>query len=255
MATEVFDVDCQKALAAATAVEVFHNFSLIHDDIMDEPNFETLASSSPTKEKLSSSLVSPKADMKEKILPVILKQLENKVKPPNTFPTARTLVPYIKQMVTLFPQSIVKALKIPSNISDRTSMRELRRIEADIHTKVLELTTANMYDLMQHGGGGARKGGRGLHRMHGRGLSNPDEILQTDFSQGIMPTQKYVPFGRYFIDHHRINDDIISLRRGNGVNIFGLPVRRVTKDLGEVVRTILKNGHPSYNQIDKLTKE
>jgi len=36
MATEVFDVDCKNALAAATAVEVFHNFSLIHDDIMDD---------------------------------------------------------------------------------------------------------------------------------------------------------------------------------------------------------------------------
>ncbi len=36
MAAEVFDMDCHKALAAATAVEVFHNFSLIHDDIMDD---------------------------------------------------------------------------------------------------------------------------------------------------------------------------------------------------------------------------
>lgn len=36
MATEVFEVDCQKAIQAATAVEVFHNFSLIHDDIMDD---------------------------------------------------------------------------------------------------------------------------------------------------------------------------------------------------------------------------
>lgn len=36
MATEVFNVDCRKALHAATAVEVFHNFSLIHDDIMDD---------------------------------------------------------------------------------------------------------------------------------------------------------------------------------------------------------------------------
>ena len=36
MATEVFNVDCKKALPAATAVEVFHNFSLIHDDIMDD---------------------------------------------------------------------------------------------------------------------------------------------------------------------------------------------------------------------------
>ncbi|WP_136667673.1 polyprenyl synthetase family protein [Flavobacterium sp. H122] len=36
MAAEVFNTDCQKALNAATAVEVFHNFSLIHDDIMDD---------------------------------------------------------------------------------------------------------------------------------------------------------------------------------------------------------------------------
>ena len=36
MTCEVFDVDCKKGLDAATAVEVFHNFSLIHDDIMDD---------------------------------------------------------------------------------------------------------------------------------------------------------------------------------------------------------------------------
>jgi geranylgeranyl diphosphate synthase, type II len=36
MATEVFSVDCEKAIPAATAIEVFHNFSLIHDDIMDD---------------------------------------------------------------------------------------------------------------------------------------------------------------------------------------------------------------------------
>ena len=36
MAAEVFDTDCQQAIQAATAVEVFHNFSLIHDDIMDD---------------------------------------------------------------------------------------------------------------------------------------------------------------------------------------------------------------------------
>lgn len=36
MATEVFDVDCKKAIPAATAIEIFHNFSLVHDDIMDD---------------------------------------------------------------------------------------------------------------------------------------------------------------------------------------------------------------------------
>jgi geranylgeranyl diphosphate synthase type II len=36
MATELFGTDYSKALDAALAVEVFHNFSLVHDDIMDD---------------------------------------------------------------------------------------------------------------------------------------------------------------------------------------------------------------------------
>jgi len=36
MATEIFGTDYKKALDAALAVEVFHNFSLVHDDIMDD---------------------------------------------------------------------------------------------------------------------------------------------------------------------------------------------------------------------------
>lgn len=36
MAAEVFDGDYKDALPAAAAVEVFHNFSLVHDDIMDD---------------------------------------------------------------------------------------------------------------------------------------------------------------------------------------------------------------------------
>ncbi|WP_025741329.1 polyprenyl synthetase family protein [Aquimarina pacifica] len=36
MTSEIFDVSYKKALDAALAVETFHNFSLIHDDIMDD---------------------------------------------------------------------------------------------------------------------------------------------------------------------------------------------------------------------------
>ncbi|QOG02921.1 polyprenyl synthetase family protein [Flavobacterium sp. MDT1-60] len=36
MTSEVFDADYKIALPAAMAVEVFHNFSLVHDDIMDD---------------------------------------------------------------------------------------------------------------------------------------------------------------------------------------------------------------------------
>ncbi len=36
MATEIFGTDYRKAMDAALAIEVFHNFSLVHDDIMDD---------------------------------------------------------------------------------------------------------------------------------------------------------------------------------------------------------------------------
>ncbi len=36
MTADIFDTDSKKALPAAMAVEVFHNFSLVHDDIMDD---------------------------------------------------------------------------------------------------------------------------------------------------------------------------------------------------------------------------
>lgn len=36
LTADIFDVDYKLALPAATAVEVFHNFSLVHDDIMDD---------------------------------------------------------------------------------------------------------------------------------------------------------------------------------------------------------------------------
>src|SRR5690606_16859238 len=36
MTAEIFDCDHKKALNAALSIEVFHNFSLVHDDIMDD---------------------------------------------------------------------------------------------------------------------------------------------------------------------------------------------------------------------------
>ena len=36
MSAEIFGASYQRALPAALAVEVFHNFSLVHDDIMDQ---------------------------------------------------------------------------------------------------------------------------------------------------------------------------------------------------------------------------
>ena len=182
-----------------------------------------------------------------------------------TLTTDRTRAIYVNAIFDIYP-NFRNILGIPENLSINYKLGpKLKEIIDNIAVARIPLAEQNYYrtvrqgDPNERGGGGGRvvpkKEGKGF-RMSGRGVSKkPNVVLQTDFSQGIMPTQKYVPFGRYFIDHHRINDDVISLRRGNGVNIVGLPVRRVSRDLGEVVRTILKQDHPSYNQIDKLSKE
>ena len=38
MATDLFDKDFEHAINPALAVEIFHNFSLLHDDLMDKAN-------------------------------------------------------------------------------------------------------------------------------------------------------------------------------------------------------------------------
>jgi hypothetical protein len=98
--------------------------------------------------------------------------------------------------------------------------------------------------------------------IKGCGFAKPKKYYPTkpiydeiDFTIGIMPKNKYAPFGKYFIDSHRLNDNVVSIRRANGVNISGLPVKFVSKDLGEVVRTILGGGLPQYHQLDKLDDE
>jgi hypothetical protein len=93
--------------------------------------------------------------------------------------------------------------------------------------------------------------GKGFGRIRGRGIIAEN----ANYSEGIMSTSKHVPFGRFFINNHKLNDNIISIKRPHGGNITGLPVERVTAELGEVLRTITGGGQPTFNQLEKLSSE
>lgn len=58
MTTEIFGTDYKKALPAAIAVEVFHNFSLIHDDIMDDAPLRRGAKTVHEKWNLNTGILS-----------------------------------------------------------------------------------------------------------------------------------------------------------------------------------------------------
>jgi hypothetical protein len=94
--------------------------------------------------------------------------------------------------------------------------------------------------------------GKGLKKSRMRGGS---VLKQTDYSQGIMPTQQYVPFGRYHINNHKLNDNIIAVRRHTGCNVVGFPVERVSNDLGNILRTIVGGGQPQFHHLEKLSDE
>jgi hypothetical protein len=93
--------------------------------------------------------------------------------------------------------------------------------------------------------------GQGFGRIRGRGIIAEN----ANYSEGIMSTSKHVPFGRFFINNHKLNDNIVSLKRPHGGNVCGLPVERVTAELGEVLRTITGGGQPTFNQLEKLSSE
>jgi geranylgeranyl diphosphate synthase type II len=58
LSAEIFNCDYKKALSAAIAVEVFHNFSLIHDDIMDDAPLRRGAKTVHEKWNLNTGILS-----------------------------------------------------------------------------------------------------------------------------------------------------------------------------------------------------
>jgi hypothetical protein len=80
----------------------------------------------------------------------------------------------------------------------------------------------------------------------------PDMI---DYNAGIISAPKYVPIGRYIINRQLLNDDIVSIKRKCGTGINGHPNTRVSKNLGCVLRKILGNGLPSFEEFAGLNED
>ena len=81
LSTDIFDKDYHQALYAALAVEIFHNFSLVHDDIMDEAPLRRGQPTVHTKWNLNTGILSGDAMLIlayqyfERYEPIIFRQL------------------------------------------------------------------------------------------------------------------------------------------------------------------------------------
>jgi hypothetical protein len=99
--------------------------------------------------------------------------------------------------------------------------------------------------------------GVGLKKRRGRpkgsGISFKDNI---DHAKGIQPVKKYHPFGKYFVNSHKLNNgNVLSIKSKSGTNIREYPSRTVSKNLSHVIKTIIGGGVPSWNDMEKLSND
>jgi hypothetical protein len=104
--------------------------------------------------------------------------------------------------------------------------------------------------------------GNGFKRRRGRpkgsGMIKPysQTVLENlDLSKGIEPSSKFIKFGKYLLNSHKLKkDNTFSLKHISGGNIIDIPSQRLTDDLSKVIKTIVGGGNPSYNELNKLSE-
>lgn len=85
-------------------------------------------------------------------------------------------------------------------------------------------------------------------RIRGRGLG----VVS---NKGLHKKVIFAPFGRFFINLVKLDDDIICFSRAGGTNIANLKTQRVSVHLANVLRKMVNGGTPSFNDLSGLSQE
>ena len=142
---------------------------------------------------------------------------------------------------------------------------DLRNELNDLNQEMLRLNNqirdAGGYDFndtttpqLQTSGEGLKKKRRG--RPKGSGIGPKEFKDKIDHNKGIQPVKKYHPFGKYFVNSHKLNHgNVLSIKSKSGTNVREYPSRIVSPHLGHVIKTIVGGGVPSWNDMEKLTED
>jgi hypothetical protein len=100
--------------------------------------------------------------------------------------------------------------------------------------------------------------------MRGRGIIKmtlarkyPSQVLETDidYTMAVIKAPKFVPIGKHLINKHRLDDNIIAIKRNGGSVIPSLPSQRVSKNVANIVRKILHGKTPEYDDYNELNND
>ena len=100
--------------------------------------------------------------------------------------------------------------------------------------------------------------GAGIKRRAGRprgsGIVKP-LTERIDKTQGLKQGHTHVPFGKYIINKNRLDDDIFSFKHVKGYGVKGYPSKKISRNLSNVIKTIIGGGVPKFNELSNLSND
>jgi len=100
--------------------------------------------------------------------------------------------------------------------------------------------------------------GFGIHKRSGRprgsGIVKPINE-RIDNTKGIKQGHTHVPFGKYIINKNRLDDDIFSFKHVKGYGVKGYPSKKISRNLSNVIKTIIGGGVPKFNELSNLSED
>lgn len=99
--------------------------------------------------------------------------------------------------------------------------------------------------------------GNGLKRVgrpKGSGIVKPLSE-RIDHTKGIKQGHTHVPFGKYILNKNKLDSDQVYFKHTKGYGVKGFPVTKVSKKLGNVLRTIIGGGVPKFEELSGLSEQ
>lgn len=208
-------------------------------------------------------------DTKENI--EILKQLIEQYKPIQTSKTREELYKEFddkwETLVPLLPENMKNKKNFSNEVINKKFTTRLTKEE-------IFMLVNRMNEIIKNSGGGGGEGeppisipipipqqGKGIK---GKGIvkitlarKHPSQVLDTDidYSLGIIKAPKFIPIGKHLINKHRLDDNIVAIKRQAGSGIPSLPSQRVSNNVAEVLKKLLSNKAPTYDDLNELNND
>jgi hypothetical protein len=79
-----------------------------------------------------------------------------------------------------------------------------------------------------------------------------EKSIKKKFNRGRGLTSDYREFGDTLINHKKLNDGILTIRRKSNVNFPDMPSKKISKNLQKIIKHISGGGIPDHNDLQDL---